>query len=398
MKLRLLIALSLIAVLFGVALSPAAAQRPDAPAYAKRGPFVVGTRELQIPAGGPNEPALTLTVWYPALNPDNKPVSAEYRLGPIVGTGRALRDAPPDSSKAKYPLIIFAHGLGAARIQLVTYTEQLASHGFFVMAVDHPGSTFSDVLTGNANGILDSFGRRPLEVLRQIAFAEQLTAAGGPFAGLIDTDTVGVTGHSFGGYTTFAAGGGRLDLSDLQARCKQQPDPMQCAFVNRLDRLAEVRGLSAVPEGLWPATTDPRIKAIAPLAPSSGSFFSKEGMAAITIPMLIMVGSRDLATPTEENATPMYQGASSATKALVTFENAGHYIFVEKCVPALIALGRFGDCSDLVWDMDRAHDLINHFGTAFFLATLKGDEAAARALRPAAVNFAGVRYDLTGSW
>ena len=49
-----------------------------------------------------------------------------------------------------------------------------------------------------------------------------------------------------------------------------------------------------------------------------------------------------------------------------------------------------GACDDLltpqplapVWDMARAHDLINHFATAFFLAELKDNVAASNALAP----------------
>jgi hypothetical protein len=53
-------------------------------------------------------------------------------------------------------------------------------------------------------------------------------------------------------------------------------------------------------------------------------------------------------------------------------------------------------CSDSVWDMDRAHDLINHFTTAFLLATLKDDAEAAAALAPDAVSFPGITYEAQG--
>lgn len=46
--------------------------------------------------------------------------------------------------------------------------------------------------------------------------------------------------------------------------------------------------------------------------------------------------------------------------------------------------------------MDRAHDLINHFATAFLLAELYGDEDAATALAPEAVVFPGITYEATG--
>jgi hypothetical protein len=52
-------------------------------------------------------------------------------------------------------------------------------------------------------------------------------------------------------------------------------------------------------------------------------------------------------------------------------------------------------CTDPVWDMQRAHDLINHFVTAFLLAELKGDAAAAAALAPENVAFPGLQYETT---
>jgi hypothetical protein len=49
-----------------------------------------------------------------------------------------------------------------------------------------------------------------------------------------------------------------------------------------------------------------------------------------------------------------------------------------------------------LWDRSRAHDLINHFTTAFLLAELKHDDAAAAALAPGAVAFPAVTYETSG--
>jgi hypothetical protein len=64
-------------------------------------------------------------------------------------------------------------------------------------------------------------------------------------------------------------------------------------------------------------------------------------------------------------------------------------------VPLFAGMGFFEYCSDEVWDMDRAHDLTNHFVTAFLLAQLYEDADAAAALAPDAVTFPGVRYETT---
>ena len=63
--------------------------------------------------------------------------------------------------------------------------------------------------------------------------------------------------------------------------------------------------------------------------------------------------------------------------------------------PWLIEMGLAFICSDPVWDMDRAHDLINHFTTAFLLATLK-DDAEAAAARVGCRCLPGITYEAQG--
>ncbi len=396
---------------------PALAQRPDAPPYALRGPFPVGTRELVIEAG---EYPLSVTLWYPALNPDGAPEEATYRSGLLAYQGRALRDAPVDASGGPYPLVVFSHGLGAIRFQSLYLTEHLASRGFVVIAADHPGTTTAEIIFGSggedrALGVARSFARRPLEVMREIAFAEELTAEGGAFAGAIDTGRSAVIGHSFGGYTTAAAAGARLNFAALRAWCA---DPVGLSFTPGADpafapvslpeqencgfglaeyeaEIAAARGLESAPQGLWPPTTDPRIRAAVMLAPSSAQNFGAEGLAALTLPTLIVAGTADELTPAETNAYVYYTAIGSARKTLVMLENANHYLFANGCPPLAAALGYYGMCSDAVWDLDRAHDLTNQFVTAFLLAELTGDADAAAALEPANVRFPGVDI-LTG--
>jgi hypothetical protein len=94
----------------------------------------------------------------------------------------------------------------------------------------------------------------------------------------------------------------------------------------------------------------------------------------------------------------VYENLGRTMKSLVMFEDADHSIFADSCNAAswLIEAGIFWACSDPVWDMDRAHDLINHFTTAFLLAVLYEDADAAAALAPDAVAFPGITYEATG--
>ncbi len=377
------------------------AQRPDAPTYGQRGPHTVGTREFTITD---EERPLNVTVWYPALNQEYVEETTLYNLVMIFNVeGQAIRDAEPASEGAPYPLIVFSHGSGASRYLSLFYTEHLASHGFVVIATDHVGNTVLEQLqldTLSAN-IPPSYIYRPADVLRLIDYAETLTTDDGALAGMIDTDRIAVTGHSFGGYTAMAIGGARINFDSLNVWCDSNtgdPDTFDmsynvCFMRDYVGALAELRGLDTPPEGAWPATNDSRIRAIVALAPWNGPLLDME---LITAPTMIMVGTGDTVTLPERDAYLMYGGITNAPRTLVTLENADHYIFIDSCPDMFLQLGYFSVCSDSVWDMQRSHDLINHFATAFFLATLKDDVEAAGALAADAVNFVGVGYEVNG--
>jgi len=142
---------------------------------------------------------------------------------------------------------------------------------------------------------------------------------------------------------------------------------------------------------------DPRIDAVVSLA-GAAFLFGPTGMKSLNVPLLTIGGSGDTVLPAEWNIYVTHENASSADKALVVLAGSDHYIFEDGCdnTPWMSALGLFFLCSDPVWDVNRAHDLTNHFTTAFLLATLKGDTEAAAALAPDAVSFPGITYEATG--
>lgn len=116
------------------------------------------------------------------------------------------------------------------------------------------------------------------------------------------------------------------------------------------------------------------------------------------IEYLPLKGSGDRVAPPDWNIFVTHEHASSAAKALVVLEGSDHYVVEDGCdrTPWVADLGLFFLCSDAVWDVDRVHDLINHFTTAFLLATLKGDTEAAAALAPVAAAFPGISYEAQG--
>ncbi len=345
------------------------------PVYAARGPHSVGVVDFTVEQG---DYTLNATLWYPALNPDGAAASHTYSLNGLVTEGQALLEAQPETANGPYPLIIYSHGLFGARFESIHYVEHLASWGFVVMAADHIGSTFFD--TTSAAGVVRSFGYRPQDVTRLIDYAEAINTEGA-FAGFVDTNAVGVTGFSFGGHTALLAGGAVMDSTAIAAACEGvSPQENALCDADNQQLLAETTGLDAIPQGLWQSVGDDRVKALVPLAPCCVDLLSTIGLAEVTVPMLVIAGTADTTAPAERNGALAFENISSNERALVLIEEAGHEVYLDIYTGEIV----------------RAHDLIQHFATAFFTAQLKGYAEAAALLDPATVHFAEITYTAVG--
>jgi len=375
--------LLLLSVILGAPLMQAgraAAQAEQLP-YAQAGAYAVGVRAILIES----DPSRVLSgfLWYPA-RADGQFAYAEYGYGKRSTVAR--QNAPPARDGAPYPLIIFSHGYGSYAAQSVYLTEHLASHGFVVLAINHNGSTLGD--TDPETGLTLGWYLRPRDVLSQIAWAEALNSdPQSDLYGLFDLAQIGVSGHSYGGYTALAAAGAQLDFRTLEAYCAQVRGfnfaclarPAEAILAPILPQDAE-RGTLRLP-------ADPRVAAVLALAPFNAPIVGARGLAAVRAPTFIMVGTADDVTPPERDAYPIYEQIGAAQKAVLSFEGAQHLIFSD-CMPRLANNAR---CNDAIWEAERAHGIVKHFAAAFFLATLKADPAARQAL-VAAPDLESVRY------
>jgi len=239
------------------------------------GPYTAGVQVIswtKDSASSPGTPrTLDTVVWYPTTK-GSGPVDPNYRG--VVG-------APLDASGGPYPVILFSHGSCGYPLQSTFLTPLLASRGYIVIAPPHPGNTINEFPTcGTPNAQVASFIDRPKDmsfVLDQILVANQDPSS--PFFGAVDGSRVAMTGHSFGGLTTFLV-----------------------------------------------AAQDPRVSvavAMAPATPANGKF---------TLPSLIMDGTID--SVVNRPAAEQAYANSSPPKMLVEIEHAGHYAFSDGCFPS----------------------------------------------------------------
>lgn len=378
--------------------------RLDSQTYAARGPHWVGTRDLVLEG----EKTQEMIVWYPALNGANPEEETSYpyeiKMGSPFGTvpisyfvGQAAQEASYDLSQGPYPLVILSPGFSIGSSAYAWLAEHLASYGFVVVSPEHREHLDPE------NELWRAAVARPKDILSVLAYIDRQVKTGGELEGLVDPEIVAVVGHSYGGYTALAAGGAQLDTVELEAYCQSASEPddpggwLCQMLIPYLTDMADLADLDTVPERLWPAWADPRVDATVSLA-GDAFFFGQNGLAKLTVPVMAMGGTADSDSPYLWGTHPTYEYASSPRKIRIALNNAEHMIFTGPCESIPLYLKFFSGefCADPDWDRLYAHDLTNHFTTAFLLSELKQHTAAATVLAPEGIHFPDITYDALG--
>jgi predicted dienelactone hydrolase len=288
------------------------------------GPYAVGLTRMRFQDVQRDRMVINTSIWYPAL----------------AGADGSAID--PDRSGAPYPLVLYSHGLGSSPAEAVDtgLVQALVSHGFVVAAMRH-----STDLSPN------SFVDRPLDVLFTLNSLAALDE--GELVGMIDTDRVGVTGWSSGGYSAMVAAGARLNPRAIQALLASPFNPgdvtdIRYAFPDwNWDAFAEygARFLSLDGDNLWPAITDDRIRAVLPIAEADAPLFGEAGIAAISKPVFIVAGTADQYNPYPVNVVPAFEDMGAMDHYLLTLIGESHFFPIDPHMqPTLVhfAVAYFG--------------------------------------------------------
>ena len=183
------------------------------------GPFPVAAVEAALPSSTAGEPAIPVQIWYPVAG---DPSAAVSRSGPsLCSKGEDhLRMAV---SQKQFPILLYAPMNGGARDDNASTTAELASHGYFVMAIDdidrdpRPSATADenmqpltfDFSSAEAYNTTLRIGDRKVrrEAKRALMALDRLkTCVNAKWSGQVRFDRVGFFGFSFGGSTAAEAG------------------------------------------------------------------------------------------------------------------------------------------------------------------------------------------------
>ncbi len=160
-------------------------------------------RALYGPASGQSLPVVTFLTYPSSEKQQQNSYAFPYHdanygiFEDMLAAGETPSFADPDE---RYPLIILAHGSSAHGIYDVKHAHNLASHGYIVAVI-----TYGDDRTANADN--PNHHVAFLRPLLTKAVVDSLLESE-TFGAHIDTDNIGITGHSFGGFTALAVAGG----------------------------------------------------------------------------------------------------------------------------------------------------------------------------------------------
>lgn len=284
-----------------------------APAFArdwtKPGPYAVGVRTLtftktSVTTGAPR--VLATTVWYPTVK----------RSGTPEQFGRRDAKVRP----GRYPLIIYSHGNCGLPTEASYLTMALASWGFVVAAPPHPGNLRTDGGACLANFNDSAVNRVPDVRFTLDAMLAEAVSASSPFDKRIRTSGIGMSGGSFGGFTTLLS--------------VQQDARFSAAMAN-------------VPGGFAVIDTGPDI----------------------TIPTMIQGAEDDQVVPFDVESVPLF-GTLAGPRYLVKVHSTSHLSF-------------FDECGCLPTDIPQAdaHRIIINYAVPFFLHYLRDGRAAGKSIQ-----------------
>ncbi|TDP71788.1 alpha/beta hydrolase family protein [Roseateles toxinivorans] len=272
-----------------------------------------GLRTLTVAGDIP----MTVALFYPTAAP-----ARTIPMGPwqaIVAPGAPATQGPLRG------LILISHGTGGTELNHHNLATRLASDGYLVAAVRHPGDNWQDrsMITSGRY-----FSERP----RQLTLVLDALLANPEWGPRIPAERIGAVGHSAGGYSVLALAGAQAEPQRAAQHCRTvQDDPGFCSLAKDSSAAPASGALPAFAAEAPAAATarvsvpDRRIRAVVALAPMA-VVFTAESLSAITVPVRVMMAEGDTVLNGKYHGS--YVAANLPRAQSTTVLRAGHFAFM----------------------------------------------------------------------
>jgi predicted dienelactone hydrolase len=223
---------------------------------------------------------------------------------------------PQQQDRHLIPLIVISHGLGSDRTTYAYLARHLASYGFAVAAIEHPGSNAEQLqalFNGFAREVTSSLEiiDRPLDIKYLLDYLES------DYSQQLDVQRVGIVGQSFGAYTALALAGAELDFNNLTLGCENLNSSLNISLI------LQCLGLE-IPKWKY-NLQDRRIVAAIAINPPISAFFGQKSLSQLKIPLTIVSGSADPVTPALEEQIQPFTWLTTPNKYLAILQNGTHF-------------------------------------------------------------------------
>ena len=230
------------------------------------------------------------------------------------------------------PLVVISHGFGASRVNFADMAQHLASHGFAVAALEHPGSNqrqIQNLFQGTASDVLapNEFVNRPRDISYVLDRLEAEGRTNSSWASQIDLTRIGAVGHSFGGYTAMALAASGFNVEGLEASCSS--DLGELGSVN-ISLSLQCLALNGDTEQ---SLQDDRIDAVFVFNPTIALVLGQQELGQVQTPTFIVSGSDDPIAPAAIEQIQPFTWLTTPDKYLALIEGGSHNYEQSDTVP-----------------------------------------------------------------
>ena len=315
---------------------------PDQP-----GPFLVG-RETVVFTDPSRDGGRVLKtdVWFPVSPGSLVLGNSVYEIGvdepflspAVIVSQRAYSDM--SCAWGTFPMVVYSHGDSTWRYISSYFCEQLASHGFIVVAADHTGDRAIDFVNGTLDPLNKVAQDRPYDI--SFVITKMLARSADPDDSLferIDANKIAVAGWSIGGFAALS-----------------------------------------MATGYGTAAPDPRVKALITMCASTYTL-TTQAMAATNVPTLVFSGSADTL---QYYSDTIYQSVGTSQSYLIRIRRAWHDSFNDLCsIYRTLSAQGFNQgalnqvfsypndvCPPDMVDTDEVHRIVNLYAVSFLKVNL----------------------------